>query len=50
MEFMRSAMFVPGHRQRFIDKALAGLPCDVFMLDLEDGDLNLNLGPLGDLL
>ncbi|HEY7066831.1 MAG TPA: CoA ester lyase [Chloroflexota bacterium] len=37
MEFMRSAMFVPGHRQRFIDKALAGLPCDVFMLDLEDG-------------
>jgi citrate lyase subunit beta/citryl-CoA lyase len=37
MEFMRSAMFVPGHRQRFIDKALGGLPADVFMLDLEDG-------------
>ena len=30
MEFMRSAMFVPGHRQRFIDKALGGLPADVF--------------------
>ena len=37
MEFMRSAMFVPGHRQRFIDKALGGLPADVFLLDLEDG-------------
>src|SRR5215207_7072585 len=37
MEFMRSAMFVPGHRQRFLDKALAGLPTDVIMLDLEDG-------------
>ena len=37
MEFMRSAMFVPGHRQRFIDKALGGLPADVFLFDLEDG-------------
>jgi citrate lyase subunit beta/citryl-CoA lyase len=30
-------MFVPGHRQRFIDKALGGLSADVFLLDLEDG-------------
>ena len=37
MEFMRSAMFVPGHRRRFLDKALGGLPTDVIMLDLEDG-------------
>ena len=37
MEFMRSGMFVPGHSQRFLDKALAGLPADVFMFDLEDG-------------
>src|SRR5919202_3863105 len=34
---MRSAMFVPGHRQRFIDKALGGLAADVFLFDLEDG-------------
>jgi citrate lyase subunit beta/citryl-CoA lyase len=34
---MRSAMFVPGHRQRFVDKALGGLGADVFLFDLEDG-------------
>src|SRR4051812_42565965 len=34
---MRSAMFVPGHRQRFVDKALGGLRADVFLFDLEDG-------------
>lgn len=33
---MRSLMYVPGHRQRMIDKAL-GLTCDVALLDLEDG-------------
>lgn len=33
---MRSLMFVPGHRQRMIDKAL-GLNADVLFLDLEDG-------------
>ncbi len=36
MNFMRSAMFVPGHRQRMIDKAI-GLNADVLFLDLEDG-------------
>ena len=36
MEVKRSWMFVPGHRQRFIDKAMS-LSCDVTMLDLEDG-------------
>jgi citrate lyase subunit beta/citryl-CoA lyase len=34
---MRSAMFVPGHRQRFIDKALGELTADVFIFDIEDG-------------
>jgi citrate lyase beta subunit len=29
-------MFVPGHRQRMIDKAL-GLNADAIMLDIEDG-------------
>jgi citrate lyase subunit beta/citryl-CoA lyase len=33
---MRSLMFVPGHRQRMIDKAL-GLNADVLFLDIEDG-------------
>ena len=33
---MRSWLFVPGHRQRMIDKA-AGLPADVLIYDLEDG-------------
>jgi len=33
---MRSWLFVPGHRQRMIDKAL-GLPADVLIFDLEDG-------------
>ena len=36
MDFMRSAMFVPGHRQRMIDKALAST-CDMLFLDIEDG-------------
>ncbi len=36
MEFMRSLMFVPGHRQRMIDKALAS-DADVLFLDIEDG-------------
>lgn len=36
MELKRSWMFVPGHRQRMIDKAL-GLNCDAIMLDIEDG-------------
>jgi citrate lyase subunit beta/citryl-CoA lyase len=34
--FMRSAMFVPGHRQRMIDKALAST-ADMLFLDIEDG-------------
>jgi citrate lyase beta subunit len=33
---LRSWMFVPGDRQRMIDKAL-GLPADAVMMDLEDG-------------
>src|SRR5690242_11155966 len=33
---MRSAMFVPGHRQKMIDKALAS-NADVLYLDIEDG-------------
>ena len=37
MELLRSAMFVPGHRARFVDKALGGLAADAIMLDLEDG-------------
>src|SRR5437764_1382779 len=37
MELVRSAMFVPGHRARFVDKALGGLAADAIMLDLEDG-------------
>jgi len=36
MELLRSWMFVPGHRQRMIDKAL-GLNADAVMLDIEDG-------------
>ncbi len=36
MELQRSWMFVPGHRQRMIDKAL-GLDVDALMLDIEDG-------------
>ena len=36
MEVKRTWLFVPGHRQRFIDKAMS-LSCDVAMLDLEDG-------------
>ena len=33
---MRSLMFVPGHRERMIDKAL-GSEADVLFLDIEDG-------------
>ncbi|HEX9445180.1 MAG TPA: aldolase/citrate lyase family protein, partial [Candidatus Binatia bacterium] len=36
MELMRSWMFVPGHRQKMVDKAL-GLNTDAIMLDIEDG-------------
>jgi citrate lyase subunit beta/citryl-CoA lyase len=36
MEVKRSWMFVPGHRQKMIDKAL-GLNADAIMLDIEDG-------------
>jgi citrate lyase subunit beta / citryl-CoA lyase len=36
MELKRSWMFVPGHRQNMIDKAL-GLNADAIMLDIEDG-------------
>jgi citrate lyase subunit beta / citryl-CoA lyase len=36
MELKRSWMFVPGHRQKMIDKALT-LNTDAVMLDIEDG-------------
>jgi len=36
MDLLRSWMFVPGHRQKMIDKAL-GLGTDAIMLDIEDG-------------
>ena len=36
MEWKRTWMFVPGHRQRMIEKAL-GLSADAIMLDIEDG-------------
>jgi len=36
-ELRRSWMFVPGHRQRMLDKALALGTLDVVMLDIEDG-------------
>ncbi len=36
MDLKRSWMFVPGHRQRMIEKAL-GLGADAIMLDIEDG-------------
>jgi citrate lyase subunit beta/citryl-CoA lyase len=36
MEWKRTWMFVPGHRERMIDKAL-GLAADAIMLDIEDG-------------
>jgi citrate lyase subunit beta/citryl-CoA lyase len=36
MDLRRSWMFVPGHRQKMIDKAL-GLNADAIMLDIEDG-------------
>src|SRR3970282_2311805 len=36
MDLLRSWMFVPGHRQRMIDKAF-GLKTDAIMLDIEDG-------------
>jgi citrate lyase subunit beta/citryl-CoA lyase len=36
MDLIRSWMFVPGHRQRMIDKAF-GLNADAIMLDIEEG-------------
>jgi citrate lyase subunit beta / citryl-CoA lyase len=36
-ELFRSWMFVPGNRQRMIDKALALRNADALMLDIEDG-------------
>jgi citrate lyase subunit beta/citryl-CoA lyase len=36
MDLKRSWMFVPGHRQKMLDKAL-GLNADAIMLDIEDG-------------
>jgi citrate lyase subunit beta/citryl-CoA lyase len=36
MDLKRSWMFVPGHRQKMIDKALS-LNADAIMLDIEDG-------------
>ena len=36
MSLVRSWMFVPGHRQKMVDKAL-GLNVDAIMLDIEDG-------------
>jgi citrate lyase subunit beta / citryl-CoA lyase len=37
MDFLRSLMFVPGSRQRMLDKALGLTNLDVALLDLEDG-------------
>ncbi len=37
MELARTLMFVPGHRQRMIEKALALGSLDVALLDIEDG-------------
>jgi citrate lyase subunit beta/citryl-CoA lyase len=34
---LRSWLFVPGHKQKMIDKALGSTQLDVMMLDLEDG-------------
>jgi citrate lyase subunit beta/citryl-CoA lyase len=36
-DFLRSLMFVPGSRQRMLDKALGLASLDVALLDLEDG-------------
>ncbi len=36
-ELRRSWMFVPGHRQRMLDKALSLTTVDAVMLDIEDG-------------
>ncbi len=33
----RSWMFVPGHRQRMIDKSFGLVTVDAIMLDIEDG-------------
>src|SRR5919202_4710077 len=37
MDFLRSLMFVPGSRQRMVDKALGLDNLDVALLDIEDG-------------
>ena len=34
---LRSWMFVPGHRQRMIDKSLGLDALDAVLLDIEDG-------------
>ena len=36
-ELRRSWMFVPGHRQRMLDRALGLANVDAVMLDIEDG-------------
>ena len=36
-KLLRSWMFVPGHRQRMIDKALELQTVDAILLDIEDG-------------
>jgi citrate lyase subunit beta/citryl-CoA lyase len=36
MDLMRSWLFVPGHKQRMVEKSL-GLDVDAIMLDIEDG-------------
>src|SRR5947209_9936988 len=37
MDFLRSLMFVPGSRQRMLDKALGLTNLDVALFDIEDG-------------
>ena len=37
MELARSLMFVPGHRERMVDKAMGLADLDVALLDIEDG-------------
>src|SRR5918912_197904 len=37
LDFLRSLMFVPGSRQRMVDKALGLDNLDVALLDIEDG-------------
>lgn len=46
MDFMRSLMFVPGSKQRMIDKAIGLMNLDVALYDIEDG-VTLAEKPLG---